>query len=736
VDVVGYSDPWSVEAGQSIAFMVSCTEPTFDAQVVRLVHGDLDPAGPGYREEEIAADLNGTHRGRAQELRPGSFALVENTPPLTFTGSFSLALWVYATAPGYHAQTLAAKWSSAEGFSLELDETGRIALAVPGTDDRVVIPAPVREATWYRVGLSFEARSSSVRLLQRPARTWPRDDTRCAVVRTVVCGPSLANHAPLTFAARPTADGTRMEAFYDGKLGGVALYDRALDDDELADGVEPAPVARWHFGLDAASDHLVETGESGVHGRVVNMPARGVTGVEWRGYETHFLRAPDEYDAIHFHRDDLDDARWEPSLQWHVPGDCRSGIYALRLRAGSSEDHVPFFVRPPTGHPRSAVAFLAPTFSYLAYANEHYMSDPSRQETLDFDIEATLARATLYEREHYLYARNHGLLSLYDAHADGSGTCYASRLRPQVNMRPKYNWPSLQFEAPHQLNQDLYLVDWLEQKSLDYDVVTDEDLHHEGSDLLAPYRVVITGSHPEYWTAPMLEALETYLQSGGRLMYLGGNGFYWVTSVDPDRPHVIEIRRGEAGTRIWQAAAGEYHHSTTGEVGGLWRYRNRPPQQLVGVGLTAQGYDRASPYRRLQASHDPCGAFVFDGVEGEIVGDGGLHLGGAAGYELDRAEPELGTPPHALRLAESFGHSDSYQHAIEEVLEMDPKQGGSSNPFVRADMVLVEYPNGGAVFSVGSISWTGSLSHESYHGDVSRITENVLRQFLRAEPLP
>src|SRR5581483_7510659 len=109
----------------------------------------------------------------------------------------------------------------------------------------------------------------------------------------------------------------------------------------------------------------------------------------------------------------------------------------------------------------------------------------------------------------------------------------------------------------------------------------------------------------------------------------------------------------------------------TGELGGLWRNRNRAPQKLVGVGLTAQGYDRSSPYRRLPGSRDPRAAFVFAGVEAEVFGDYGLHLGGAAGYEIDRAAPELGTPPHALRLAESFGHSDSYQHVVEEVLEMD-----------------------------------------------------------------
>jgi N,N-dimethylformamidase len=39
--------------------------------------------------------------------------------------------------------------------------------------------------------------------------------------------------------------------------------------------------------------------------------------------------------------------------------------------------------------------------------------------------------------------------------------------------------------------------------------------------------------------------------------------------------------------------------------------------------------------------------------------------------------------------------------------------------------------NGGAVFSSGAISWCGSLSHNGYDNNVSRITENVLRKFLR-----
>ena len=46
--------------------------------------------------------------------------------------------------------------------------------------------------------------------------------------------------------------------------------------------------------------------------------------------------------------------------------------------------------------------------------------------------------------------------------------------------------------------------------------MTDEDLDDEGADLLAPYRVVLTGSHPEYHTLTTLDALADYTARGGR----------------------------------------------------------------------------------------------------------------------------------------------------------------------------------------------------------------------------
>ena len=80
-------------------------------------------------------------------------------------------------------------------------------------------------------------------------------------------------------------------------------------------------------------------------------------------------------------------------------------------------------------------------------------------------------------------------------------------------------------------------------------------------------------------------------------------------------------------------------------------------------------------------------------------------------------------------LASAEGFTDLYQVAIEDQLVSAPNTGGSQNPLVRSDMVYFEGPKGGAVFSVGSISWCSCLSHNHGDNNVSRITENVLRRF-------
>ena len=83
--------------------------------------------------------------------------------------------------------------------------------------------------------------------------------------------------------------------------------------------------------------------------------------------------------------------------------------------------------------------------------------------------------------------------------------------------------------------------------------------------------------------------MQEYVDSGGRLAYLGGNGFYWRIATSAEIPDVVEVHRAEGGIRAWAAEPGEYFQALDGGYGGLWRRNGRPPQILCGVGFSAQG---------------------------------------------------------------------------------------------------------------------------------------------------
>ena len=75
--------------------------------------------------------------------------------------------------------------------------------------------------------------------------------------------------------------------------------------------------------------------------------------------------------------------------------------------------------------------------------------------------------------------------------------------------------------------------------------------------------------------------MKAWIDRGGRLMYMGGNGWYWRVAFHDELPGVIELRRAEDGIRPWIAEPGEYYHSFNGEYGGLWRRIGRAPNVMA-----------------------------------------------------------------------------------------------------------------------------------------------------------
>lgn len=724
VPLIGYLDRFSARPGERLAVKVSSAlGAPYAADLVRIRHADPNPDGPGMKLLPVDAPWAGRYLSRPQPIRRGSWG-VAPLAGLDPGESFSLLLriqpWLLEGAPG---TVLSLAGTDGRGLVLRLGPRGAECTLTGPAAARCAVAAPPLPCRWYEVAVTVTP--ERLTLAQRPLRpNWGAADAGEAKAATPGAGPWAGGLHAITFASEHAAP----SACFNGRIEDPLLlrgaHPAATLDDPAAFLATGDVLAWWDFSAGIDTDALRDRGPRALHGRLHNMPARAMRGSRWTGREHCWRHAPRDYAAIHFHEDDLEDCGWETDFEAAVPADLPSGVYGVRLRAEGQEDVIPFFVPPPRGRATAPIAYLAATFTYQVYAN--YLRGNHLNPVWRARRDAWPDAYRHVPDEHPEYG-----LSTYNHHPDGSGIHLASRLRPILSLRPGYlSIPDARGSGLRHLQADSHLTDWLEAKGFAYDVITDEDLDEEGVDLLRRYRCVVTGSHPEYHTERTLDALQAYTAEGGRLAYLGGNGFYWKVARHPDRPHLIEVRRAEGGIRAWAAEPGEYWHQLDGGYGGLWRRNGRPPQALAGVGFTGQGMFEGSWYRRLPASRDPRHAWIFDGVEEEIIGDFGLSGGGAAGFELDRADPMLGTPPNAVILARSEKHQAHFVTVPEELLtHLRTVTGEPPAALIRAEIVYFDTAKGGAVFSTGSITFCGSLSHNSYANNVSRLLENVLRRF-------
>jgi N,N-dimethylformamidase len=737
--VLGYPWPLIVSAGEKISFHLSSpTLQSAEATLVRVRCGDPDPNGPGLRLNQMDASINGTVALSHQPIHPGSCAVIADCPALRGFQSFSVGAFLWPTLPGDRAQTVLSRWRDDHdsGWRLGLDQRGHLefVLAADGETWRATTPQPLLSREWVLAGASWNARSGTICVMVKsldPQSGRERSAVAEAKGPTAIQWPG---ETPMVIAAH-AGDTASFAAFFDGKIDRPRLYADALTPDglhRLCEAYSVAPsdpqlIGAWNFSLGIPTEIVTDMSANRLHGALRQMPARAMTGANWDASSDRWTDAPMQYGAIHFHSDDMADAEWQPSLDFTIPADWRSGFYALRLSAHHDggegvESFVAFFVRADLGKPRSRLAFIASTATFLAYANSALRLDQVHAEAMLEGL-LTLSHDDLYLQEH----RELGL-STYDTHGDGSGWCISTAKRPILNTRPRGN--------VFNYGNDTHLIDWLEQIGQDYDIITDDDIHHCGIQVLKPYACVITGSHPEYISREIWDAFDAYQQGGGRHIYLGGNGFYWRIAYHPTQPHTIEMRRGMTGLRTWEGEAGETTLAFTGEPSSTWRSNGRPPQRLLGVGFDGQVFTQSACYRWLEAAKAPSLAWLTDGIElDQPLGDFGLRGNGAAGIEVDRVEFTLGSPPGTVWLATADRLGYGGTPTPEEVRTLHRGIMGDQNAQVRADLVFFPTANGGAVFSTGSIAWVCALSHANYDNNVSRLTGNVLRRFLDKTPL-
>ncbi|HVA84754.1 MAG TPA: hypothetical protein VNF73_00405, partial [Candidatus Saccharimonadales bacterium] len=77
--LLGYTDRLSVGPGETIRFMVSCDHPRYESRLVRLIHGDENPTGPGFKQEVVPSAMDDERPGKHEDIHTGSLVEI----PLT-----------------------------------------------------------------------------------------------------------------------------------------------------------------------------------------------------------------------------------------------------------------------------------------------------------------------------------------------------------------------------------------------------------------------------------------------------------------------------------------------------------------------------------------------------------------------------------------------------------------------------------------------------------------------------
>jgi hypothetical protein len=258
---------------------------------------------------------------------------------------------------------------------------------------------------------------------------------------------------------------------------------------------------------------------------------------------------------------------------------------------------------------------------------------------------------------------------------------------------------------------ELPFVKWAERAGYRIDYAVNGDLEFR-PDILEHYRLVLSVGHDEYWSSPMRDHLEAYIDNGGNVAFFSGNVAWWqVRSVNIGRDLVC-----------WKDHKRDplYHRGDHRLLTTVWCHHliGRPENRLTGVSFAFGGY-----HRFFDQYQDGLHAYTVHRPDHWVFEGTGLKRGDALGaadrivsYECDGCELEMveGRPTPTCR----DGTPSTF-----EVLATAPA-GLSMADDSPGAAVLGTYTRGGTVFTAGCTNW----SHGLAGGDeaVDRITRNVL----------
>jgi N,N-dimethylformamidase len=270
--IVGYADRYSVAPGETIAFKLSVEEGDhFDARLLRVVHGDCNPEGPGLKFRHIPSPIDGRHNGKAQRIDAGSYLRVDSIGAIA-DQAFTYLTFVWPTLLTRDDQTLLAQWDPDEerGFHIAISGGCVTVTCADGSRPAATVSADrsMLERQWYSVKVAIDPATRSVEIEQKPLLRFATIDDHGRYHGVLGTAPAAID-APLYVAGRPVSGGD-VRSHFDGKIDGPILLrgvsptfvHESFLTGRIDPGLQPSIIARWDFSREIEGTRAVDIGPS------------------------------------------------------------------------------------------------------------------------------------------------------------------------------------------------------------------------------------------------------------------------------------------------------------------------------------------------------------------------------------------------------------------------------------------------------------------------------------------
>jgi hypothetical protein len=442
---------------------------------------------------------------------------------------------------------------------------------------------------------------------------------------------------------------------------------------------------------------------------------------------------------------------WPVSLEIQVDASWPSGGYIIRTTAredGRGEDmheHI-FLVRPHPGSVKAGrLLLIAATATWTAYndwgGSNHYQGwcgPKGDRFSPTLSLRRPLAkgfvslppdapRAVLMEDPPIMSEPSYPHMEW--AYATGYSKKYMSS-----------GWAS--FERHFML--------WAEAEGFDLDVISQTDLHYR-PELIAGYSCIALVGHDEYWSWEMRDAIDAYVEQGGRIARFAGNFMWQIRLEDEGRTQICYkyIARNEDPlmqegprhlvTESWEApeigrpGAASFGLNATHGLYASWS------------GCSPRGAKGFPVYRPQHWAFAGTGLYYGDilGARSRIFGyevDGlPYEIRGGLPYPADPSAAPEGLQILALGLSATVeegptilpGRSFLGVEDGEYVASVltGARDAAAIEATKRGSGMIVHFPKGkGEVFHAGTCDWIMGLARKD--AMVEQVTRNVLNRYL------